>query len=335
MKEQGSKILSQALDFVKILTRRLRLIRLNRDFLVFLVFLAISIAFWCMQTLKDTSTTSDDYKLRIVGLPKDYIITSELPEFVKVNVSGRGVDFITYLLSSKEHTLTVNYNDIETSGGKLLIDNATLKRMATKELTGTMRVASITPAQVEGYYTKGKAKRVPIEFKGKVRTERQHVLTNIEVLTKSAEVYAPTSMHDSIKAVFTEPLYLKEVDETQTIRLAIKKIRGAKIIPDSVDVKISVDLFAEKTLSVPIYSKNIPHNKVLRTFPPRAEVKFRVSTNMFDEIKPEDFILLVDFNSIKSDSKDCKVIVDGVPEGVTHVRVDPETVEFVIEQEDN
>ena len=324
----------KSMGFFEILFRRLRLIRFNRDFLVFLVFLGISVAFWCMQTLKDTSTVIDEYKLKIVGLPKDVIITSEIPSTVKVSLSGRGYNHLNYQLKDIEHVVTVDYQDMEQSISKLTIDNSTMRRSVSKELGSILKVMSVTPAQIDLNYTKGHPKRVPIEFKGKIKAGLQHVLCGIEVLTKSAEVYAPDIINDSIKCVYTEMLKLDEVEDTIITRVAIKKISGAKVIPDSVDVKICVDLFTERTLSVPIYCYNIPRNKVLRTFPPKANVTFRVSATMYNEIKPNDFMLLVDFNSIKKGDKNCRVKLDGSPQDVSHIRIDPETVEYIIEEVD-
>lgn len=335
MKEQIVAMFNKTCDFIKLLFRRLRLIKVNRNSLVFLVFLFISMVFWCMQTLKDINTITNDYSLKIVGLPKDVIFTSDIPENIRVNISGRGFDFINYIIKSNKHVVVINYDDLEHSSNKISIDNTMLKRCITKEIGGGLKVSSITPSQLDIYYTKGKPKRVPIEFLGKVKANKQHVLCGIEIQTKSAEVYAPLNMHDSIKCVYTEPLIMENLEDTTIVRVAIRKINGAKVIPDSIDVKICVDLFTEKTLSVPIYSKNIPHNKVLRTFPPRANVTFRVSATMFNEINEEDFVLAVDFNSIKKSDKECKVTLEQVPAEATHVRIDPEYVEFIIEQEDN
>ena len=60
---------------------------------------------------------------------------------------------------------------------------------------------------------------------------------------------------------------------------------------------------------------------------------FKVSATLFSNITPDDFIVVVDFNSIKPDDRKCRLLVRDVPEGVSNVKVSPEMVDYVIEQE--
>ena len=60
-------------DFAKVIFRRLRLIRIDRNFLVFLIFLAISVNFWFIQSIKETTEVTIAYRLKIVDLPRDVV----------------------------------------------------------------------------------------------------------------------------------------------------------------------------------------------------------------------------------------------------------------------
>lgn len=333
-KEYAKTAMEKCSDFFKLLMRRLRLVKLNRNSLVFLIFLAISICFWFMQSLKETSTIMQDYQLKIVGVPKSVIFTSDVPRNIKVNISGKGYNLISYLSKYEDHVLTINYEDMDKNLGKLSADNSLIKRVLSKQLGNSLKLISTSPSQLDIYYTKGRPKSVPIKFVGNVKSGLQYVLCGIQLLTDSAQVYAPASLHDSLWYVSTEPLNLKDVEDTTVVRVALQKIEGAKIIPDSVDVKVCVDLFTEKTISVPIYSVNCPRNTVLRTFPRKADLTFRISANMYNQVDESDFILTVDFSKINQDDTKCKVELTDKPEGVSRVRFKPEQVEFVIEQSD-
>lgn len=321
-----------AMNLFNIITRQLRSIRLNRNLLVFLIFLAISVAFWFMQTLKENTTVSREYKVKIVGLPKSIIFTSDFPDKIKVNITGRGFDFLKYISRNEEHTVVVNFEDIEETASKLTIDNGILKRNLSKELGSSLKVQSITPAQIDVFYTKGQAKNIPIRFNSKsnVETGLQHVLCGIELMKDSALIYAPMHLHDSIKSITTERLNIN-VEDTTIVRVALRKIEGVKIVPDSIDVKICVDLFAEKTIPVPVYAENCSRNKTLKTFPRDVNVSFRVSATRYNAIHKEDFILIVDCNKIKPNDKNCQVELRDYPDGISHIKIKPENVEFVME----
>ena len=45
--------------------RSLRKLKINREFMVFIVFLLVSIVFWFVQTFKESTTAKINYKLEI------------------------------------------------------------------------------------------------------------------------------------------------------------------------------------------------------------------------------------------------------------------------------
>lgn len=332
-KEQAGVVYKNALSFLRLLFRRLRLIRFNRDFLVFLVFLAISTGLWWLQTLKETTSFTQEYKLRIVGKPKNVIYTSEVPEVVKVNLQGSGYKVLSYAMKNDGHVLIVNYEDLENTSSKVIIDNSILKRNLARMLGSSIKIISVTPPQVDIYYTMGKAKTVPVKFVGALRAGLQHVLCDVKLLKDSAQVYAPLYLHDSILTVQTEKLFMKDIEDTTVVRVALKKIDHAVVYPDSVDVKICVDLFTEKTISVPIYSINCPANKVIRTFPKIADVTFRISATRYDAVTANDFLLVVDYKDVFKSKKFLKVKMQMKPKDASHIRIKPDKVDYVNEEE--
>ena len=78
-------------NFTKVIFRRLRLIKFNRNFLVFLIFLCISIIFWFMQSIKETTEVTLTYRLRIEDLPKDVVYTSNMPSEINVTPAKDGM----------------------------------------------------------------------------------------------------------------------------------------------------------------------------------------------------------------------------------------------------
>jgi len=319
------------LKYVKIVLRRLRLVRINRNFLVFLVFLGVSIVFWCLQTLQEDATITLSYTINLVGLPKDVIFTSELPEEIQINVSGRGYDIVQYNMRNNSTTLDINYADLTKKDTKIEISQATIRKAVVKKVGQSLQFVSSMPSFVDVYYTTGKCKRVPVIFDGKVTTGLQHVLCGIKLSPDSVDIYAPQRLYDSIRSISTTHIIYKEVEDTITRSIALTKTHGVKCVPDSVDMTICVDLFTEKKFSVPIYCENIPKNKVLRTFPLRANVTCHVSTTMYNEVSENDFIVVVDYKSLNTATSSCKLHLRSKPEGVSHVTVSPETVEFVVE----
>ncbi len=313
---------------------KIRFFKVNREILLFCVFLCASIAFWFSQTFKDHTTVSVEYALRIINVPKNVIFTSDVPKTVTVSLSGQGFVVLQYMLSGSDKVLDIDYADMSRMGGVLSIDNYIWKKTMARELPAGVSYSSVNPSSVEIYYSMGEHRRVPVVFTGKVRTSDQHILCELVLTPQYVDIYAPSPQYDTIHAVYTEPVTYTDVEDTVRFRMGLQKIRGVKMVPDSVNVKACVDLFTSKTIKVPVYCVNIPQDKVLRTFPLMVDVSFRVSATMFGKIAADDFLVVVDFNAIKAGDSKCRLVVRDKPAGVYNVRVNPGYVDYVIEQQD-
>lgn len=317
-----------------ILYRRLRLIRLNRNLIVFLIFLIVSVGFWFLQTLKETTAVTVEYKFNIINVPEKVIFTSDYPKTLNVTISGRGYSLLDYMTKGGNKVINVNFADVDTRTDKLVIKSEYLRRNIDKMLGNALRFSSVSPTQIEIYYSLGDLKRVPVLFGGKINVAYQHILSDLAITPDSVSVYAPRSIYNNIKAVYTEEIFFDNVDDSISCKLAIQKIHGAKIVPDSVECRVSTDIVMEDKVAVPIYCSNIPENKVLRTFPTKATIKYLVSTKNAKKINADDFVVVVDYNSIKPGDQKCQLTIMSVPETVSHVTLATEQAEFVIETQE-
>lgn len=327
-----NKSIRNLVSIYNILIRRLRLVKVQRNILVFLVFLLISIVFWFMQALKENTTAQFTYQLNIINVPKEIIFTSEVPKSVVVTVNGRGWAILQYWSRNDRKELTVDFKDIDKINSKMTLDNNLWKRLTQREYGNNLKFVTALPSELDIYYSNGITKRVPIIFDGKITTESQHLICGMNISPDSADVVAPVYLLDSINEVRTVFQSIQNLSDTLDTKIPLKTLTGIKVIPDSVRLRVLVDLFTEKTLEVPIYCENIPANKVLRTFPAKAKVTFHVSATLFNKISPQDFVVVVDYNELDGEKKKCNLIVRSQPEHVTHLRVNPEQIEYVIEQ---
>lgn len=312
--------------------RRLRLIRINRNFIVFLVFLVISIGFWFLQALKESTTTTFEYKVHITNVPKGVVFTSDVPEVVSISVTGRGWSILQFLSQHEKKEIDVDFSELNQTRSRITLDANVWRRQLSKDLGNTLKFNSCTPASAVVYFSYGQTKRIPVVFNGKVTTEIQHVLGDIIIKPDSVDVVAPTYLLDSIQNVQTSYQSFLSIEDTLRRKVKLQTLTGVKLLPDSINLTVCVDLFTEKTIEVPIYCENIPNNKVLRTFPSKANIIFHVSATHFNSVKANDFIVVVDYNDVTNGASTCKLQLRAKPKNVSHVRVSPVDVEYLIEQ---
>ena len=318
--------------FVKRVIRRLRLIKVNRELLVFFVFFLISVGFWFLQTFNENTSISFTYKVKIKNIPSNFILTSSIPEFVSVSVSGRGFDVLDYFANKKKGYVEFDFSDFVVSEDAVVADNALMRRVFQKELTPMIELVSCTPSKMELFYSTGEKKRVPVIFNGKAYAAKQYMLCVIKTTPDSVDLYAKASCFDSIVAVNTIQTEYHGLEDTFSVRLPLISMDGVKLIPDSVNVDVFVDLFTEKSFRVPILCENVPNDMIMRTFPLYANVSFNVGSSLFDDIDEDDFVLTVDYNDVVAGNNVCKVLVKTMPDGVSQLRVSPSNVEYIIEE---
>ena len=320
-------------DFVKVIFRRLRLIKIDRNLPVFLLFLCLSTIFWFLQTIQESTEVILAYRLVIEDLPNDIVFTGDVPNQINVTYTSKGWNAFYYkFMRNEEPELVVNFKDINQKSGKITIDANTLRRAILRKKPQGMTYKSSSPGKIETFYSNGQHKRVPVLFNGHVTTTAGRYQCGTIILPDSVDIYTPKHIYGSINNIKTENVTYTDLEDTLQTRLALLVPRGAKAIPDSVDVNICVDIFTDKTLQATVYSENVPHNKLIRTFPLKVNITFLVSATLYNDITADDFLLVIDYNELKNDSKRCRVHVRQKPSGIRNLRISPETIEYIIEQ---
>lgn len=305
----------------------------SREFLIFLFFVFVSFCFWLLQVLNDDYETELSMQLRLKNVPENVVLTSELPSEMKIGVKDRGTVLVNYLWGHTFYPMTIDFAEYSDKGNQVRIPSSTLAKKLAVQLNQSTKVITIKPDTLEFIYTKGAAKVVPVKLCGNVKPERQYYISDTICSPDSIKVYAPKMILDTITAAFTQKLNIEEISDTVHRRVSLMPVKGARFVPEHTDVTFMVDIYADKTIDVPVVGINFPEDKQLRTFPSKAQVTFQVGLSKFMEVGPEDFIVVVDYEELaKSTGDKCRLVLKKSPQGVNHVRISPSEMEYIIEQ---
>lgn len=315
--------------------RSFLLSRSSREFLVFLFFVFVSFCFWLLQVLNDDYETEFSVPLRLKNVPGDVVLTSELPSELRIGVKDRGTVLANYMLGQTFYPVTLDFKDYENKGARVRIPVATLMKKIAGQLNQSTKLLTIRPDTIEFIYTKGKAKKVPVKMQGKIALDRQYYVSDIIYDPDSVMVYAPQEILDTITTAYTQPIdFDNTITDTIRHRVNLAKVKGAKFTPSSDDVTILVDIYAEKSVEVPVTGINFPPDKVLRTFPSKVQVTFQVGLSHFKSITADDFFIGVTYESLlKNKGEKCPVSLKSIPRYVNHVNLNPKEVDYIIEQQ--
>ena len=305
----------------------------SREFLIFLFFMFVSFSFWLLQVLNDDYETEYTVSLRMKDVPDNVVLTSELPSNMKITLKDRGTVLVNYSLGQGLMPLTLDFAEYSDKGNQVRIPSITLAKKITAQLSQSTKLVAIKPDTLEFIYTKGAAKTVPVKICGTITPERQYYVSDTIFSPDSVRVYAPKSILDTITAAYTKTIDFEEVSDTVCKRVSFASVKGARFIPDYSDLTLKVDVYAEKAVDVPVVGVNFPHDKVLRTFPSKAKVTFQIGLSRFMEVGADDFQVVVDYDDLQNEDGDkCKLQLKEIPKGVNHVRVNPNEMDYIIEQ---
>lgn len=308
---------------------------LNKEFLIFLFFLFLSGCFWLMMSLNETYEREFCIPVRLVGVPKNAVMTGELPDTVKITVRDKGFTLVTYQYDKWFRPLSFRFSTYaDEDQGHGVIPNADAVKQVQSQLYGSTKLLSVKPDKLDFYFTYGSSKQVPVKFKGKISTSKSYYLAHTEFSPGVVTVYANKKQLDGLKYVEIEPFVYHNLQDTIHQSVKLQKIRGVKIVPNTVKLSVYPDVLTEETVDVPVTAVNMPDGMVLRTFPARVTVRFTIGASLFRSISPDQFKVVVDYDELKEHPSDkCTLQLRGVPRTVSKARLDVTKVDYLLEQQ--
>lgn len=306
----------------------------SREFFVFLFFFVVAAGFWLLQTLNNDYETEFSIPVKLRNVPDDVVLISEPASEVRVHVKDKGTVLLNYMLGKSFYPLTIDFNEYEgNENNHVRITSSQYRKKIVVQLNASTTLLSIRPDTLEYYYSTGASKKVPVALQGRVNAGMQYYLPDTVFTPDSVWVYAASDVLDTITKAYTQPVVLENISDTLRRQVALSARRGLKFVPASVDLMLPVDIYTEKTVEVPLRGINFPADMALRVFPSKIKITFQVGLSKFRQITADDFHLYVSYEELLNLGTDkYSVKLKSCPEGVSHVRFNPEQVDFLIEQ---
>lgn len=316
------------------LVRNFLFAMLNKEFLIFLFFLAVSGVFWLLMTLNETYEKELPVVVRLAGVPRNVVVTSEMDDTIHVTVRDKGFILLSYATSNSLHPLTLNfasYANKQTGHG--VVPTSDIQRMVRQQLFASTTVTSIKADRLDFFFNYGRNKKVKVRLSGNVVPATNYYLSQVKFSPEQVTVYARNTLLDSIEVATTEFMNVANFTEKVVKTVKLKSVTGAKFVPDTVRVAFYPDVLTERTIDVPITPINKPEHLTIRTFPQRVKVHFTVGASMYRLVRASDFRVVVDYNEVAAHPSDkCALHLHSKPQIVSNARLEMNQVDYLIEQ---
>lgn len=320
--------------------RVIRLVRnflfssVNREFLIFLFFLALSGVFWLLMALNETYEKEIKIPVRIVNVPKN-VVVSDAVDTMRVTVRDKGWFIAALIYGNRVRPVYIDFLTYsKNNNGECSVSTSDLIKQVVQMLSGSARVTAAKPDKIEFFLSYGESKRVPVKFIGKVTPDETYYLARMLIQPDSITVFASPEILDKIHYVSTEELRYSHFADTITVNAHLQKIRGAKINQSAVKITFFTDILTEESIDVPITGENLPMGKVLRTFPSHVTVSFITGVANYRRLRPDNFSVVVDYNDLQEHPSDkCSLHLRSVPHGISRLKLSVNSVDYLIEEE--
>lgn len=305
----------------------------KREIFNYLFFVVLAAAFWLFQVLNQVYEQEIDVPFVINGIPTNVVMTSDVPPTLRVRIKEKGADLFPYVYGGeKMPAIEINFSDYQNINGHIRILSSDL----LKSIAGQhgFNILGVKPDTLEMFYNYGLSKCVPVRWQGTIEPAAGFAMSDIRLSQDSVLVYASKQVLDTITAAWLRPVNFPEITDTLKLQCAVQPVRGAKFQPSSIVLSAFTDRMVEKRVQVFVQGVNFPAGKRLRTFPAQVNVTFQVGMKMYRDITASNFILVVNYEDLlRTVGNRCHLALKSTPLGVSQVKIEPNDVEFVIEED--
>lgn len=311
-------------------------IRLNRRVVTFLFCLLISTFFWVMMSLSKEYTIDINFPVTYINKPADKVIANNLSETINIEIKSSGFNLLIYKLKQKKETVLIDLKDSKPLSIKnhyYLLTNSRIDKI-TSQFNTEIKVIKIYPDTIFLNFNKKITKTVPVKANLNIEFDKLYQQSDsIQLNPAFIQISGAADLIDKIKYVETEPLNLKNINDSLSLKLNILKTPELKLIDLSqltVQAKVNITKYTEASIELPIEVENLPKGYGLKLFPDKVSIKYNVAFQNYEKINALQFRAVVDYLKIESGSNKLKIQLQKYPSEIRAVKMNPEKVEYII-----
>ncbi len=305
----------------------------RKRFLVFVTCLLLAVAGWLFLALNNKYMYNAKTVLVYNNFPQKKAFHPLQSDTVDLQVEGTGWQLIFARLRIKPQSITVSLDKLNSRNFVLLSEQLS---HVNQQLETAQKIISVRPDTLYFDFSKRTVKKVPVKLTSKFEFVNQYgIADEIEVNPGYVTVSGPQLELERIKDWSTDTLKLYHLQNTVTARIAMKQnsMKNVSIFPGSVEVKVPVDEFTEKTIEVPVKIINNTAYDNIKLYPKKVKVTFLVALSSYVQINDDFIEAMVDVNEWKvKNHNQLTVKLLRFPDYCKLIKIVPDKIDFIIEK---
>ena len=281
---------------------------MKRDFLTFLLFVALAAMIWYGHAMHSVRNTIVPVLIQYTGKPGTIGLEGDgLPSTVMVEIRDAGSRLNTYHKDPLHLTIDLRPY-VHGDKGTIHIPSDALRRSISDLLQGTSRLIEVKPDEIICPYFTEQEKTVRVAFSGEMTTANEYQIVGKPLISpQKIKIYGQDKQLENIDTLFTVPTHLQELSDTTIMRIALTVPQGIRTDTDSISLRIIAERYTEKKMLLPIHVIGAPNGYTIRLFPNQVEVNVRVGISHFAEVQTKDIRAICKYMPERKDKLDVEI----------------------------
>ncbi|WP_029288159.1 CdaR family protein [Pedobacter sp. R20-19] len=305
----------------------------KRRVFTLLACLFLAIAAWLFMALNNKYIYTAKTVLVFKNTPTKRAFYPLQSDTVDLQVEGTGWQLIFSRLRISPPSISVSLSQLNT---KDFITFSDQLYNVNRQLESTQKVISVKPDTLYFDFTKRTVKKVSIQLVSKLDFINQYGISSDIILNPQyVKVAGPAEELSKITIWPTDTLKLSKIQGSTTVRIGLQHSpqKNVSIYPSSVEVKLPVDEFTEKTIEVPLKIINNKNYNSIKLYPKKIKVTFLVALGNYSQVNDNFITATVDVNEWQDLAhKQFTVKITEFPDYCKLININPSKVDFVVEK---
>ncbi|WP_445382385.1 CdaR family protein [Robiginitalea sp. IMCC43444] len=301
---------------------------------MFLVFLLCAFLAWLLNRLSETYTHQVVFNLEFQNPPDSLIFLNPPQNTIPVSVRANGFQLLRYQLNPKH--LTIDLGSLEKRNSSYFISPRVYNAQIEPQMVGNINIFEFPNDTLYMDLHPVVTRQIPVQPETEIELAQGYMMDGpLLVEPALVEVRGPAEEIDTLLAIPTVPLKLKEVTENFERTLLLQKAESlthTNFSTEQVSVTGSVFRFSESVIDLPVTVLNLPESFEIRTFPATVGVLCKGRIGDLKELNPSDFQLAADFTNPDPETGRLSLVLTEQPESVYSATLLESSVEFIVKR---
>ena len=307
-------------------------LRLNRRVVTFLICLALSSLGWTLISLSQDYLERQQFHVTYSGLPLE-VLSNSLPDTILVEYNATGFNMLFRDPSGKDIQLDCSSTSVSGSGKYNFLPASSIAKQFNKRFGAEFRIQRVLPDTIRLVLAGSNAKRVPVEFAGRIKYKGNlFLIDSVAIDPSTVLLVGDTSAYAAVEVVKTTALNWAALEGKNTFKLPLS-LDGMPLesIPDSVTIRFTTEKFTEREFIVPVTITGLPKGYAFRPVPKEVKVKCMVPFSMLKDAGSISFTAVVDYSEMDGkQSNKAHLHIRSGSGRLKQIRSFPESVDFIL-----